>query len=144
MEPTPRLFQCVRCYKQTMVCSKCDRGQIYCSRECAVLARIKSMKLAGARYQATFTGRRKHAARQACYRQRLCKIVTHHGSPPTSPHAPMASLKNKPNQQENGQKKSTLSCCFCARRVSEWLRHDFLRRRGLNKSSVSRARPQAP
>ncbi len=144
MEPTPRLFQCVRCHNQTMVCSKCDRGQIYCSRECAVLARIKSMKLAGARYQASFTGRRKHAARQACYRQRLCKIVTHHGSPPPPPHAPMAPLENKPNQQKNGQMMLTLTCCFCERRVSDWLRHDFLRRRGHNKSPGSHACPQAP
>ena len=87
MKHAPRLFQCALCHTQCRVCSKCDRGQIYCNEVCAVFARKKSVKLAGMRYQKTFNGKRNHAARQARYRKRQNEIVTHQGSPPMPQHA---------------------------------------------------------
>ena len=144
MKHAPRLFQCALCHIQSIVCSKCDRGQIYCGPVCAVFARKKSMKLAGMRYQKTFNGKRHHAARQARYRMRQRKIVTHQGSPSMSQHAPMDSLENKPKKTENEHKKQALTCCFCEKPVSDWIRNDFLRRRRSHASSVSKASPQAP
>lgn len=144
MKHIPRLFQCALCHTQSRVCSKCDRGQIYCCKVCAVFARKKSMKLAGMRYQKTFKGKRHHAARQARYRMRQRKIVTHQGSPSMPQHAPMSSLKNEAKKTENEHKKQALTCCFCEKPVSDWIRNDFLRRRHSHASSVSKASPQAP
>ena len=76
-----RLFVCLRCRAQVLVCSHCDRGQIYCAGACAQEARQRSQQEAGRRYQATSPGRMKRAARNRLYRARM-KIVTHQGSPP--------------------------------------------------------------
>ena len=39
MDPVGRFFLCQRCRAQTLVCSACDRGQMYCSSDCAQTAR---------------------------------------------------------------------------------------------------------
>lgn len=144
MKHAPRLFQCALCHTQSRVCSKCDRGQIYCGTVCAVFARKKSMKLAGVRYQRTFNGKRNHAARQARYRMRQSEIVTHQGSPPIPQHASMNSLENKAEKTKNAQHKSALICCFCKKPVSDWIRNGFLRRRRSHASAGSKTSPQAP
>ena len=74
MEPTARLFQCALCHIQTMVCSKCDHGQIYCGDICAIFARKRSLKTVRARYQSTFKGKQNHAACQARYRMKLINL----------------------------------------------------------------------
>ena len=76
-----RLFLCAGCHAQALICSCCDRGQIYCAGDCADRARRRSLQCAGQRYQDGPPGRRRHAARQGRYRARD-KKVTHHGSPP--------------------------------------------------------------
>lgn len=144
MEPTPRLFLCIRCRTQVVLCSWCDHGQIYCSDVCALLARQKALRLTRSRYQKTFIGRRNHAACQARYRAKLKKKVTDHTSPPVVQNAPMQSLENKPEKTENGQIKPTLTCCFCNKTVSAWIRNDFLRRRSHKKQTRTRVFSQAP
>ena len=64
-EPTYRLYQCRRCGVQVQICSQCDHGNIYCAGECSRLARRECMGRAGARYQRTLRGARRHAERQA-------------------------------------------------------------------------------
>jgi hypothetical protein len=81
MEPTARLFNCARCRRQVMLCSHCDRGNLYCGRGCAQQARRESLSAAGQRYQRSRRGRFCHAERQRRYRARQQK-VTHQGSPP--------------------------------------------------------------
>ena len=76
-----RLFLCAGCRMQVVICSCCDRGQIYCAGDCARQARRRAVQCAGQRYQNGGAGRRRHAARQGRYRARD-KKVTHHGSPP--------------------------------------------------------------
>ncbi len=144
MEPTARLYQCVRCHEQTTICRECDRGNIYCNNGCAAIARLISLKLAAARYQATFNGKRHNAARQARFRRDHKKIVTHHSSPPPPKNDSIELLENGTKKIENRQQNTALTCCFCRKPVSVWLRNDFVRRRGPQKSSGSQARPQAP
>lgn len=144
MEPTPRLFLCIRCQAQVVLCSWCDHGQIYCSEACSFFARQKTLRLARSRYQKTFNGRRNHAACQARYRMKLKKKVTDHTSPPVTQNVPMESLENKPKKTENGQPKPALTCCFCKKPVSDWIRNDFLRRRNHKKPTRSHVCPQAP
>jgi hypothetical protein len=67
VEASARLFLCERCRSLVLICSCCDRGQIYCV-DCAEDARRQSVRAAGKRYQATRKGRLGHAARQSAYR----------------------------------------------------------------------------
>jgi hypothetical protein len=69
--------RCGHCAAVFHVCRRCDRGQQYCSAACSEVGRRASRRAAARRYQATFAGRRDHAARQADHRAR--KKVTHQG-----------------------------------------------------------------
>ena len=97
-EPARR-FLCARCRAPMLVCSHCDRGQIYCATGCAAAARQHSQREAGRRYQGSLRGRFRHAARTRRWRERQAlqaesggppemarpQSVTHQGSPaPTS------------------------------------------------------------
>jgi hypothetical protein len=93
-EPARR-FLCARCRMPTLVCSRCDRGQIYCAAGCAAQARQQSQREAGRRYQSSRPGRFNHAARTRRWREREALLavslagsevatpqsVTHQGSP---------------------------------------------------------------
>lgn len=93
-EPARR-FLCARCRAPTLVCSHCDRGQIYCATGCAAVARLQSLRDAGRRYQCSRPGRFRHAARTQRWRERQAlvavsaarsevvapQLVTHQGSP---------------------------------------------------------------
>lgn len=144
MEPTARLFQCALCHIQTMVCSKCDHGQIYCSDICATFARKISLKAARARYQSTLKGKHNHAACQARYRMKLISLskkVMDHSSKSPVDYAPIQQPENKAKNPENDHAKTAFICCFCNKPVSAYLRNDFLQ----CKNSIRlQARPQAP
>lgn len=80
-DATGRLYPCARCGVLVVICSCCDRGNIYCEQGCAEESRRSKQRAAGRRYQRTRNGRRNHAARAGAYRARQ-KNVTHRGSPP--------------------------------------------------------------
>jgi hypothetical protein len=42
-----RLFLCERCRALVLICSCCDRGQIYCANGCAEEVRRQSVRAAG-------------------------------------------------------------------------------------------------
>lgn len=144
MEPSSRLYYCMLCHQQAMVCPRCDRGQIYCSRACSQRARTVSLKITRARYQATLKGKHKHAARQSAYRRLLRQKVTDQGSPFSSGNASIKALEHKAEKASVKQFTPELRCCFCKKPVSDWLRNDFLRRRGSKKSHRVPPCAQAP
>lgn len=74
-EPTYRLYHCRRCRMQVCICAACDHGNIYCAGECSGLARRECVRRAGARYQRTLHGARRHAERQRRYRARRAKVT---------------------------------------------------------------------
>jgi hypothetical protein len=76
-EPTYRLYLCCLCAVLVCICSECDHGNIYCSKDCRTQARRASQRRASARYQRTLRGARKHALRQQRWRER--RKVTHQG-----------------------------------------------------------------
>lgn len=91
MDRSARLFLYARCRDQVFLCSHCDRGQQYCSRECSQLTRRERRREAGQRYQRSRAGQFKHAARTASWRERRRSLrrdsargdvdkVTHQGS----------------------------------------------------------------
>ncbi len=80
-EPTTyRLYSCARCGAQVGLCLRCDRGNRYCLVGCARIRRRESLLRAGARYQQSYRGACRHAARQRAWRARCVQKVTHQGS----------------------------------------------------------------
>lgn len=131
MELTPRLFLCARCYEQVIICTHCDRGNIYCSIFCSFTARTNSLREAGVRYQRSIKGRLAHALRQRRYMQRLRDIknkLTHQGSCDTTPDGLLPSVKNKTIETDKKQIKESITCCLCFAPVSFLFRSGFLRR----------------
>jgi hypothetical protein len=134
MQNPARLFHCARCHRQVVICSRCDRGQIYCGADCAQSARRESLRQAGRRYQGSRRGRHRHAERQRRYRRRG-QEVTHQGSPPLARDASLRadsevtvaiSTPLSPAQAP----EAGLRCGFCARLCGRFVRRGFLRRRG--------------
>ena len=70
MDRSARLFLCLRCRVQVVLCSHCDHGQVYCGRACSLAARGEHRRRSAQRYQSGRQGRLKHAARMACWRRR--------------------------------------------------------------------------
>ncbi len=76
-EVSCRIFLCVCCRRQVLVCRRCDRGQIYCRGTCAQVARREKQRNARRRYQATPRGRAMHAERNRRYRARVRRVTDH-------------------------------------------------------------------
>jgi hypothetical protein len=79
-EKTYRLYNCLRCAVQVLICRDCDHGNIYCAGECAQISRLESLRRAAKCYQSTHDGACQHARRQSVWRKTQTKIVTHQGS----------------------------------------------------------------
>lgn len=134
--PVGRFFLCARvdCRARVLVCPPCDHGQIYCGEECSKLARRRTLRDAGRRYQSGRAGRHKHAERMQRYRARREK-VTHHGSPPPLMDALLA-VSPAPCANENMAQRARTKvvgaarhCRFCGRKCSEFVRSGFLKGR---------------
>ena len=136
---------CVRCRRQVLICSRCDRGQQYCGARCSGLARRESLRAAGRRYQHSRRGRHCHAERQRRYRHRCredarAQKVTHHRSACAPCGAELARHQvamreaNAPMSPKPATKRaraasatSKMHCHFCARPVSEFVRRQWRR-----------------
>lgn len=136
MKHTPRLFNCARCQAQTVICSHCDRGQIYCA-DCANKARHDSCRAAEKRYQNTHKGRLKHAARQQRYRAKS-KKVTDQGSPFLGLNDLLELVKNKAKEDIGTRNERPKCCDFCQKSVELIFRQQFLRH------SISKRTPNWP
>jgi hypothetical protein len=84
-EETYRLYSCRGCSMLVSICDRCDHGNMYCPGECAAVSRRAANRRAGARYQRTRRGARRHAARQQGWRDREIEKVTQQGCAPTGP-----------------------------------------------------------
>ena len=132
-----RLFLCVRCQRQVRICARCDRGQQYCGAVCAGVARDKSLRAAGHRYQQTRRGRHCHAERQRRYRTRCRERthrekVTHHRSaqPPCGVSlARHPLLMREVSMAASPEPATTVRCHFCARPISDFVRLGWRRTR---------------
>jgi len=139
MEANARLYNCVKCRNQVIICSSCDRGNIYCPT-CSKLARKQSLCAADKRYQNTLKGKLKHAARQKNYRDRLKKKVTDHGSPIISTND---LLPPQPSEQKI-RAVEPMICHFCGNHCSTYVRQRFLHRRTGGKTRSFATWPSGP
>jgi hypothetical protein len=129
METSARFYLCASCRAQVLICSRCDRGHIYCSSSCSGTARQASVRAAGQRYQAGRAGRFNHAERTHRYRERH-KNVTHQGStPPAQDDLLMANsvVVREPDTATRPKPTHGIGHChFCGCLCSEFVRSDFL------------------
>jgi hypothetical protein len=103
MDQPARLYLCARCRVQVILCSRCDRGNRYCGRQCWHEARTEARRQAAQRYQRSWPGRIAHAQRSRRWRLRRAARdgagvagddahnVTHQGSPPGESSALLAA-----------------------------------------------------
>jgi len=140
MENSARLFHCARCHHQVIICSDCDRGNLYCSRRCSRSARLESLRAAGKRYQTSLKGKHHHAKRQRRYRARI-KKVTHQRSLPPPRHDVLP-----PERRALSSSSATedILCHFCHRRCALFLRLGFLRHGSQAQTEVTAAWPSGP
>jgi hypothetical protein len=157
-----RLFVCVRCGCQVVVCRGCDRGQIYCDGDCSRQARRQTLHGAGRRWQRSSRGRRMHAARMGRYRAKLAKssdgvggmpnegwpqkIVTHHGSPPPPVDDLLAggatAMPRDDASPAEPPGRAMTHCYWCGRCCLLPLRLGFLRRCDHRRGGVGQARTE--
>ena len=148
MRDTARFFLCERCKKQVLICTGCDRGQIYCADDCASFARRQSQREAGRRYQSSLQGRLMHAERSQRFRARR-KSVTHQGSLGVPPDAVLTACAasvalavetrevveeadaSHPPSPTIAARPAAASwhCRFCGRSIAQQVRLGTLRRR---------------
>lgn len=140
MKTSARLFNCTLCHIQVVICSRCDRGNIYCGPSCSQYARAHHHRLANQTYQNTSKGRRKHAERQHRYRERQIKKVTDQSSPSLPPN----DLLSEPPSKGSFLQREPMACHFCDQIASPFLRHGFLRRDKSEQSGYSSSWPLAP
>lgn len=130
MNNTARIYNCVRCQHQCIICSDCDRGNIYCGSNCAQHAKLQNHRIANQLYQKSFRGKQKHADRQRNYQFRQKQKVTDMGSANTPSHDLLPTVTN-----DNKKTMSEKICChFCGKNVSPYLRNGYLRYEVQDKS----------
>jgi len=131
-----RLYSCRRCAQQVRICRRCDRGHQYCTGECARIRRRESLRRAAQRYQQSYRGACRHAARQRAWRERRAQKVTHQGSLGTvtalivvptlttreGVHAHSAGAAALPQPD-----RAAPRCCFCGARLARFARLGPLR-----------------
>jgi len=131
-----RLYQCLRCHQQVMICQQCDRGQRYCAGECRHIARKISCQRANKKYQNSRQGRFNNAERQSRFRYRKNQYnenkqkVTDQGSP-SMPVNDLLIEKHCPQEiSEKLQHISTENIChFCGCPCGPFFRGVFLKKR---------------
>lgn len=129
-EDSYRLYSCRRCAQQVRICRRCDHGNQYCAADCARIRRRESLRRAGVRYQTSYRGASRHAARQRRWRARRTQEVTHHGSLPPVMAVIVAALSITPagNDADHAPVAAPLPrCCFCGRPLSRFARTGPLR-----------------
>jgi hypothetical protein len=141
-----RLFLCRRCRTQVVVCSCCDRGQIYCPDGCAGQARRETLQRAGARYRRSGRGRQVHAAQMARRRAEQREKVTHHGSPAVAAGdlvpGGTATVPCDDASPAEPLRRVTTHCHWCGRACLPWLRQEFLRRRDHRRCRADHVRTE--
>ncbi len=143
-EETHRLYNCGRCAQQVRICRDCDRGNQYCAGDCARIRRRESLRRAARRYQDSYRGACRHAARQRVWRECRAK-VTHQGSLVGVDAAIVVSTSTTTTREDHvdiacvaalsGRIRWPLQrhamaparCCFCGRVLSRFTRLGPLR-----------------
>ena len=129
MYRSARQYLCARCGLQVLICSYCDRGNVYCGDNCAKAARKEKQKQAQKRYEKKSKAKKRKAKRQQSYRQRKKTKATHQGSVMIPLYdlllIELGKLKNKFLKCHFTTCEH--QCChFCGHQCSDFVRMFFL------------------
>lgn len=139
-----RLFTCVRCGSQVLLCSSCDHGNIYCDETCSSEARKHHHREANRRYGKSRKGRFSSASRSRTYRenQRVKNNVTDQGSSPRGVDVPLIRepeptfvaepMLLEVQESDTGEIRIKVSapvlfCARCKAQLNDWVRVGYLR-----------------
>ncbi len=135
MKPSARLYQCLRCHKQVVICRRCDRGHRFCGEDCARLSRRDSQRRSAQRYRKTTRGKTSNVRRQQRFPQRQINRqqnarltqITHHGSPTPARCAPLL-IRRWPLHKRAVKDTvvSEIRCHCCGVLCDVFLRRHFL------------------
>lgn len=148
-----RLFLCLSCRVQVVICRRCDRGQSYCSANCALEARRCKQREARRRYQTSDRGRQMHVQRSRRYRARNSSVTDqgpkNTGFDDSADHPTNSITAVSPPRAAVVAARPLTTCCRCARQGSGFVFLDSSvpSRRRLDRgrsipASVSRRRRQ--
>jgi len=127
MPLSQRLYHCLRCHAQVVICTRCDRGNRYCSQGCSRFARQESRKRATTKYQQTRLGRTNNAGRQQRFRDRKKQKVTHQCSIELPLHDVVKTRSVADWRREKTVKSKAFEAChFCQQAGTGFFRQDFL------------------
>jgi hypothetical protein len=105
-----RVFSCASCGCRVAICKRCDRGHLYCGRECRQQARRAQMRVAGKNHRMKTSALAHGALRQKRYRERRRgKIVTHHSV--VGKAFSVAELRV--HSADKGSAMEPTCCCVC-------------------------------
>lgn len=140
-----RLVVCAlaSCGRAFLLCSQCDRGNRYCSRECARTARAAALIATRRNYEASEQARADRRARARRYRLAKKESVTDQGSPAPNRHRklpesrlaapPLGAEREQPKVRNYASKNGDVrECdlsgarCVCCGSVSNYVRLGFL------------------
>ena len=62
---------CPRCFKKFFICRHCDRGHVYCCRQCSIRSRYEKCQVYRRRHRRSLEGREDHRDRERSRRRRL-------------------------------------------------------------------------
>ena len=146
MHKPARIFNCISCQNQIIICSHCDCGQRYCSEQCSQTARKISCREADARYQKIRRGKHKHAERQRRYRyrqQQKQKIATDHTSLRDGSHDVLPAEPDEVAMLQTATVTDNNFCHFCKKPIADFLRRNFLGADRGNPSIIKLFRPKS-
>lgn len=133
MPTSARFFLCALCRQQVVVCRRCDRGQIYCSKTCSQQRRTERQREAKARYANSRAGRHNNAQRQRRYQARLRdqktlipELVTDQGSAPSGSSDSLVRDQSVSINAPSKHQPTDMRCRFCRQCCDSLLRSDFL------------------
>ena len=128
MQTSSRLYHCLRCHAQVIICHQCDHGNRYCTHGCSEKARRASLNRATKKYQQSRAGRFNNAARQKRFRAQKKQIVTHQSSQIIRLNAVLKpQIKTRKSATYPLKQPHVLVCHHCGEVCNHFLRHDFLR-----------------
>ncbi|MCP4602132.1 MAG: hypothetical protein GY847_16715 [Proteobacteria bacterium] len=118
---------CPRCKKTFFVCRRCDRGHVYCCRQCSATSRLEKCRVYRKQYRRSKKGRKNNSDRERDRRRQLIlgkEIVGDHSykvrSKPAMVSAPvrMSAVLAAIGGASGEETKDGEVCCeFCGRRA---------------------------
>jgi hypothetical protein len=129
IQPSHRSFSCAGCHAFVLICRRCDRGNIYCSPQCAQRMRKASLKRANQRYQCSEKGRLQHCVRQQRYLDRKERKMTDQGSEPTPTKTNAFKRRVKSILQKenvNVRNPPSTCCSICGNPLGPFARRHYL------------------